>query len=225
MGYENHSKINTQYGLPPLLPYFEPIQPHTQDRYEPLDDDTELVSEDKSEIKMEKRMVRQDKENEEDALIDILKSLLKKKGTYWELYGTQGVSIFLAPLQRSRFYDDESIDTVDLNDEMQEPEDGHKEEKCKNFHDTTYRWHDEGFEEEEQWESGIEKTYYEPSFVKSETFEVKRYSFKNGKSFVCITKQLDDALPLGRVNSSRFISRRRWTKMEELLGNCSLSKE
>ncbi|GKA09112.1 hypothetical protein Tco_0688443 [Tanacetum coccineum] len=75
-----------------------------------------------------------------------------------------------------------------------------------------YKWvaqnnefNDNGFEEEEQWESGIEKTDYNPPFVKSETFEVKRYSFKNGKSFVCITKQLDDALPLGRVNGLRFM--------------------
>ncbi|GJW03480.1 hypothetical protein Tco_1562336, partial [Tanacetum coccineum] len=78
-------------------------------------------------------------------------------------------------------------------------------EKCKKFHDTAYPWHDEGFEEEEQWESGMEKTNYKPPFVKSETFEVKRYTFKSGKSFVCITKQLDDALPLGRVNGSRFM--------------------
>ncbi|GKB76637.1 hypothetical protein Tco_0943532 [Tanacetum coccineum] len=60
-------------------------------------------------------------------------------------------------------------------------------------------------EEEERWESGIKKIDYEPPFVKSETFEVKRYSFRNGKSFVCVTKQLDDALPLGRVNGSRFM--------------------
>ncbi|GJY51075.1 hypothetical protein Tco_0441922 [Tanacetum coccineum] len=46
-------------------------------------------------------------------------------------------------------------------------------EKCEKFHDTAYPWHDEGFEEEEQWESGIEKTDYNPPFVKSETFEVK----------------------------------------------------
>ncbi|GJY75076.1 hypothetical protein Tco_0479507 [Tanacetum coccineum] len=52
---------------------------------------------------------------------------------------------------------------------------------------------------------GIEKTDYKPPFVKIETFEVKRYSFKRGKSFVCITKQLDEALPLGRANGSRFM--------------------
>ncbi|GKD30163.1 phospholipase-like protein [Tanacetum coccineum] len=62
-----------------------------------------------------------------------------------------------------------------------------------------------GFEEDEQWESGIEKTCYTPPFVKSETFEVKRYSFKKKKSFVRITKQFDDAQPLGRVNGSRFM--------------------
>ncbi|GKA60322.1 hypothetical protein Tco_0759729 [Tanacetum coccineum] len=63
---------------------------------------------------------------------------------------------------------------------------------------TSYPWHDEGFEEEERWESGIEKTDYEPPFVEIETFKIKRYSFTGGRSFICITKQSDDALPLGR---------------------------
>nr|GEV00264.1 putative ribonuclease H-like domain-containing protein [Tanacetum cinerariifolium] len=61
------------------------------------------------------------------------------------------------------------------------------------------------FEEEEKWESAIEKTDYKPPFVKIETFEVKQYSFKRGTNFVCITKQLDDALALGRANGSRFM--------------------
>nr|GEZ50264.1 hypothetical protein [Tanacetum cinerariifolium] len=69
----------------------------------------------------------------------------------------------------------------------------------------SYPWHDEGFEEEERWESGIEKADYEPPFVDIETFEIKRYSFKGVRSFIYITKQLDDALPLERVNGSRFI--------------------
>nr|GFC25665.1 hypothetical protein [Tanacetum cinerariifolium] len=38
---------------------------------------------------------------------------------------------------------------------------------------TMYSWHDEGFEEEEQWESGIEKTDYDPPRVSVETFKVK----------------------------------------------------
>ncbi|GJT88694.1 hypothetical protein Tco_1070411 [Tanacetum coccineum] len=84
--------------------------------------------------------------------------------------------------------------------------DEYKEEKCEKYHGgTVYPWHDKGFNEEEQWESGIEKTNYEPPFVDIEIFEIKRYSFKGGKSFVCINKQLDDALPLGRANESRFM--------------------
>ncbi|GJT65809.1 hypothetical protein Tco_1017289 [Tanacetum coccineum] len=63
-------------------------------------------------------------------------------------------------------------------------------EKCDRFQDTACHWHDEGFEEDEQWESGIEKTCYTPPFVKSENFEVKRYSFKNEKSFVRETSLL-----------------------------------
>ncbi|GJT55917.1 hypothetical protein Tco_0990971 [Tanacetum coccineum] len=69
-------------------------------------------------------------------------------------------------------------------------------EKCKKFHGSTlYPWYDEGFEEEERWESGIEKIDYEPPFVDVKTFKIKRYSLEGGRSFVCITKQLDDALP------------------------------
>nr|GEV64033.1 hypothetical protein [Tanacetum cinerariifolium] len=79
-------------------------------------------------------------------------------------------------------------------------------EKCEKFHgDTLYPSHDEGSEEEEQWESGIKKTNYEPPFVDIETFEIKRYSFEERRSFICITKQLDETLLLGRANRSRFM--------------------
>ncbi|GJU38076.1 phospholipase-like protein [Tanacetum coccineum] len=44
--------------------------------------------------------------------------------------------------------------------------------KFERFQDTACQWHDEGFEEEEQWESGIENTCYTPPCVKSETFEI-----------------------------------------------------
>ncbi|GJW78907.1 phospholipase-like protein [Tanacetum coccineum] len=64
--------------------------------------------------------------------------------------------------------------------------------------------HDMGYEEEELWRSGDEKTDYEPPFVNVKTFEVKKYSFKRGQSFICITKQNDDDLPLGRVNGARL---------------------
>nr|GEW33332.1 reverse transcriptase domain-containing protein [Tanacetum cinerariifolium] len=50
-------------------------------------------------------------------------------------------------------------------------------EKCEQYHRKVIdSWHDVGYEEEELW----------------------------GKSFICITKQDDDALPLGRVNRARF---------------------
>ncbi|GJS87605.1 RNA-directed DNA polymerase, eukaryota, reverse transcriptase zinc-binding domain protein [Tanacetum coccineum] len=78
-------------------------------------------------------------------------------------------------------------------------------EKCKQVHEeTTYPWHDEGFEEEDRWESGLYEKYYNPPQVCVETFEVKRYLFEVGKSFICVTKLLEDALPLGRANESRF---------------------
>ncbi|GKD47200.1 hypothetical protein Tco_1271845 [Tanacetum coccineum] len=70
LGYAHHSddsKINAYYELPPLLPFFKPVQPHTEDRYEPLEEDIDF---------MEKHMCGQDNENEEDALIAILKLLV-----------------------------------------------------------------------------------------------------------------------------------------------------
>ncbi|GKA09976.1 hypothetical protein Tco_0689409 [Tanacetum coccineum] len=54
-------------------------------------------------------------------------------------------------------------------------------EKCKQSHKKVIgSWHDVGYEEEELWQSGDEKTDYEPPFVDVKTFEVKKYSFKRG---------------------------------------------
>ncbi|GKA72136.1 phospholipase-like protein [Tanacetum coccineum] len=61
------------------------------------------------------------------------------------------------------------------------------------------------FDEYNECTHGMMKDSRKKSFIKIETFKIKRYSFKRGKSFMCITKQLDDALPLGRANRSRFI--------------------
>ncbi|GKB74259.1 hypothetical protein Tco_0935671 [Tanacetum coccineum] len=77
-------------------------------------------------------------------------------------------------------------------------------EKCEQYHgETLDPWYDEGFEEEELWRNGDEKTNYELPFIDIKTFEIK-YSFKGGRNITCITKKLDDALPLGRVNGARF---------------------
>ncbi|GJU57287.1 RNA-directed DNA polymerase, eukaryota, reverse transcriptase zinc-binding domain protein [Tanacetum coccineum] len=78
-------------------------------------------------------------------------------------------------------------------------------EYCKDVHrDSTYWWHDHEFEEEERDEKGIEIEKYDPPYVQVETFEVKKYSFKSGQSFVFVTKEVDDVLPLRRKNESRF---------------------
>nr|GEX64137.1 hypothetical protein [Tanacetum cinerariifolium] len=82
---------------------------------------------------------------------------------------------------------------------------GYKEEKCEHYHRKIIDpWHDKGFKEDELWRSGDEKTDYEPPFVNVKTFEVNKYSFKGGQSKICITKQDDNALPLGQVNRARF---------------------
>ncbi|GJU97037.1 RNA-directed DNA polymerase, eukaryota, reverse transcriptase zinc-binding domain protein [Tanacetum coccineum] len=82
-------------------------------------------------------------------------------------------------------------------------------EKCEKFYDTTKLWYDKGFDEEELGQNGIEEIDYTPPLVKSETFEVHRYTFKNRKSFIGITKQMDDVLTFGRVNRSRFMEKTR----------------
>nr|GEV79928.1 hypothetical protein [Tanacetum cinerariifolium] len=70
-------------------------------------------------------------------------------------------------------------------------------------------WYDEGFKKEELWQNGIEEIDYTPPLAKYETFKVHRYTIKNEKSFISITKQMNDVLHLGRVNESRFIEKTR----------------
>ncbi|GKE15651.1 phospholipase-like protein [Tanacetum coccineum] len=86
-------------------------------------------------------------------------------------------------------------------------------DKCEKFHDTTKLWYDKGFEEEELWQNGIKG--YTPPLVKSETFEVHRYTFKNRRSFISITKQEGDVLSLGRGNMPRFMVKIRKEMDEE----------
>ncbi|GJV65455.1 phospholipase-like protein [Tanacetum coccineum] len=76
-------------------------------------------------------------------------------------------------------------------------------EKCQqSYKKPNEAWHDEGYEEDEMWRSGDEKTDYDPPYVKVKTFEVKKYSIKGGRSFICITDREDEALPLERVNGA-----------------------
>ncbi|GJY78619.1 hypothetical protein Tco_0484420, partial [Tanacetum coccineum] len=89
-------------------------------------------------------------------------------------------------------------------------------EKCQqNYKKTIEAWHNEGYEEDEMWRSGDEKTNYDPPYVNVKTFKVKKYSFKGGRSFICITNREDKALPLGHVNGARFKAMTR----KELEGN------
>ncbi|GKB67546.1 hypothetical protein Tco_0928958 [Tanacetum coccineum] len=78
-------------------------------------------------------------------------------------------------------------------------------EYCKDVHrDSTYWWHDHGFEKEERNDMGIEIEKFDPPEVQVETFKVRKYSFKGGQKFVWVTKEVNDALPLGRRNISRI---------------------
>ncbi|GKE43682.1 hypothetical protein Tco_1470966 [Tanacetum coccineum] len=71
-------------------------------------------------------------------------------------------------------------------------------------HNKNYEWHNYEFENEECEEIGIEYKDYHPPEVQVETFKVEKYSFEGGQSFICVTKDLDSILPLGRKNESKF---------------------
>ncbi|GJY35796.1 hypothetical protein Tco_0421174 [Tanacetum coccineum] len=77
-------------------------------------------------------------------------------------------------------------------------------EYCNQVHNKNNEWHDYEFKNEECEEIGIEDKDYHPPEVQVETFEVKKYSFEGGQSFICVTKYLDNTLPLGRKNGSKF---------------------
>ncbi|GKD18992.1 hypothetical protein Tco_1208150, partial [Tanacetum coccineum] len=78
-------------------------------------------------------------------------------------------------------------------------------ENCKKVQgDNTYWWHDQNSKEEERRKLGINIEEYDPPTVHVEAFKIKRYSFDTGQNFICVTKELMDALPLGRENGSRF---------------------
>nr|GEU40546.1 hypothetical protein [Tanacetum cinerariifolium] len=78
--------------------------------------------------------------------------------------------------------------------------------------DNTYWWHDQKSKEAERRKLGINIEEYEPPIGHIETFEVKRYSYDTGQSFICVTKELMDALPMGRESGSRFkdMIRKKW---------------
>ncbi|GJZ05379.1 hypothetical protein Tco_0538654 [Tanacetum coccineum] len=77
-------------------------------------------------------------------------------------------------------------------------------EYCNQVHNKNYGWHNHEFENEEREEMGIEDEDYHPPEVQVETFEVKKYSFEGGQSFICVSKDLDNFLSLGRKNRSKF---------------------
>ncbi|GKA99783.1 hypothetical protein Tco_0827777 [Tanacetum coccineum] len=78
-------------------------------------------------------------------------------------------------------------------------------ENCKKVQgDNTYWWCDQKSGEEERREIRVDIEGYDPPRVHVETFKIKRNSFDSGQRFICVTKELMDALPLGRENGSRF---------------------
>ncbi|GJX88433.1 copia protein [Tanacetum coccineum] len=77
-------------------------------------------------------------------------------------------------------------------------------EYCNQVRNKNYEWHNYEFENKECDDMGIEDKEYHLPEVQVETFEVKKYSFNGGKIFISVTKDLDNALPHGRKNGSKF---------------------
>ncbi|GKE89345.1 hypothetical protein Tco_1566820, partial [Tanacetum coccineum] len=76
-------------------------------------------------------------------------------------------------------------------------------EYCKNIQGKAKEWwYDYWLEDDKKQENGDKK--YDPPIVNLETFEVTRYSFDNGNSFICVTNEIRDTLSLGRENESQF---------------------
>ncbi|GJV99027.1 hypothetical protein Tco_1554279 [Tanacetum coccineum] len=73
-----------------------------------------------------------------------------------------------------------------------------------------YNW------DEEKTELGNED--YDPPMVHTETFEVTKYKFNNGCSFICVSGENNETMSLGRKNGSR-IRKMIMEEMEEVHGN------
>ncbi|GJZ69759.1 hypothetical protein Tco_0633309 [Tanacetum coccineum] len=77
-------------------------------------------------------------------------------------------------------------------------------------------WYDYWYEDEEKTELGSED--YNPPKVHKETFEVTKYKFNNGCSFICVNGENNETLSLGRKIRSRF-RKMIMKEMEEVLGD------
>ncbi|GKD81247.1 hypothetical protein Tco_1348086 [Tanacetum coccineum] len=88
----------------------------------------------------------------------------------------------------------------------------YKRAQCKNKD----WWYDYWYEDEEKTELGSED--YNSPMVHIETFEVTKYKFNNGCSFICVSGKNNETLSLGRKNGLRF-RKMIMEEMEEVLGN------
>ncbi|GJQ99737.1 phospholipase-like protein [Tanacetum coccineum] len=77
-------------------------------------------------------------------------------------------------------------------------------------------WYDYWYENEEKTELGNKD--YDPPMVHTETFEVTKYKFNNGCSFICVSGENNKTMSLGRKNGSSF-RKMIMEEMEEVYGN------
>ncbi|GJS61965.1 RNA-directed DNA polymerase, eukaryota, reverse transcriptase zinc-binding domain protein [Tanacetum coccineum] len=88
----------------------------------------------------------------------------------------------------------------------------YKRARCKNKN----WWYNYWNKDEERTKLGNKD--YDPPRVHTETFEVTKYQFDNGCSFICVSDEDNETLSLGRKNGSRF-RKMIMEEMEEVLRN------
>ncbi|GJW32061.1 hypothetical protein Tco_0052093 [Tanacetum coccineum] len=90
-------------------------------------------------------------------------------------------------------------------------------ERCLDEYDWNKDWwYDYWYEDEEKMK--LRNKDYDLPIVHTETFEVTKYKFNNGCSFICVSGENNETLSLGRKTRSRF-RKMIMEEMEEVLGN------
>ncbi|GJW74834.1 hypothetical protein Tco_0134204 [Tanacetum coccineum] len=185
------------------------IKPEVEDKES---DEVEEIEEDDEDVLKKYLVIKKD----DDIAIDVIPFAtrlpvivdykLHKEGlmAHYELIRADGTSKRYTSMIRLLQEIDKLADEYELGIEKKGHILDHIWEYCNQVHNKNYEWHNYEFENEECEDIGIKDKEYHPLEVQVETFEVNKYSFNGGQSFICVTKDLDNALPLERKNISKF---------------------
>nr|GEV24477.1 copia protein [Tanacetum cinerariifolium] len=77
-------------------------------------------------------------------------------------------------------------------------------EKCENFHDSTKQWYDEGFEEEELWQNGIEKELTDLDLLEKPGSRLETDTIKTGQN-LSKTKHNTESVEKSTIRSQQKV--------------------